>query len=151
MEEAATDLIAAEQTRGVAEPWNRPEFIDAVASLQKQRLSSASQLSDEIQFHDRSVICTAALARYLGHALSDSFSRDLERIGSMYEKRVFFVGNLGFITPTKARRISFEETLRFERMHEETYRGFGFEISFVEPGTVSERTAAIKASLPTLR
>lgn len=78
VEEAATDLISLEQARGVAEPWKNPSFIDAVANLQKQRLSRASQLADAIQFHDRSVICTVALARYLGHALSDSLSQDFE-------------------------------------------------------------------------
>ena len=65
----------------------------------------------------------------------------------IFQRRVFFIRNLGFVTPTEARRISFEETLRFERIHEETYRKFGFELVFVEPGSVSERVAAIKASL----
>jgi predicted ATPase len=57
------------------------------------------------------------------------------------------VRNLGFITPTAARRISFEESLRFEKIHEETYRGFGFDIVSVAPGTVHDRVAAIKAAL----
>jgi len=41
---------------------------------------------------------------------------------SIYQKRVFFVRNLGFVTATEARRISFEETVRFEKIHEDTYR-----------------------------
>jgi predicted ATPase len=66
---------------------------------------------------------------------------------AMFEKRVFFIRNLGFITPTEARRISFEESLRFERIYEETYRSFGFHLVFVEPGSVRDRVAAIKSSL----
>jgi predicted ATPase len=149
VEEAATDVIALAQARGIAEPWTHPSFIDSVADLQRRRLVCTSNLADEIQFHDRSAICTAALA-YLGHPVSDALSRELEGIEAeaIYQKRVFFVQNLGFIATTEARRISFEEALRFERVHEETYRNFGFEIVSVEPGSVLDRVAAIKAALP---
>jgi predicted ATPase len=60
---------------------------------------------------------------------------------------VFFIRNLGFIAPTGARRISFEQALHFEGIHEETYRDLGFEIIYVEPGNLLERVAAIKAAL----
>jgi predicted ATPase len=43
--------------------------------------------------------------------------------------------------------ISIEEALRFERIHEDAYRNFGFEIVPVEPGSLSERVAAIKAAI----
>jgi predicted ATPase len=59
----------------------------------------------------------------------------------------FFIQNLGFITPTEARRISFEEALRFERVHEETYRKFGFEIVSIAPGSLLDRVDAIKRSV----
>lgn len=149
VEEAATDVIALEQARGIAEPWTQPSFVDAVANLQKQRQLHASRNGDEVQFHDRSVFCTVALARYLGHPLSTEFSLELERVqaNAIFQKRVFFVRNLGFITPTEARRITFEESLRFERIHEETYRAFGFEIFPVEPGTVAQRVAAVIAAI----
>ena len=149
VEEAATDVIALEQARGIAEPWTHPSFIDAVANLQKQRQLRASRIGGEVQFHDRSPLCTVALASYLGHPLSVEFSRELERIQAeaIYQKRVFFIRNLGYITPTEARRISFAEALRFERIHEETYCKSGFEIFWVEPGSVAERVAAIKAAI----
>jgi len=66
---------------------------------------------------------------------------------AIYQERAFFIKNLGFITSTEARRISFEDALRFERIHEETYRNFGFEIVFVEAGNLLDRVAAIKAAL----
>jgi len=149
VEEAATDVIAAAQARGTAEPWVDASFIDVVADLQKHRQIRASYQPDDVQFHDRSVVCTAALAAYLGYPLSASLKSELERIkkGAVYERRVFFVRNLGFITPTKARRISFEETLRFESVHEEIYRSFAFELFSVEPGDLLERVSTIKAAI----
>jgi predicted ATPase len=149
VEEAATDVIALRQAQGIAEPWTNPSFIDAVVDLQRQRQVRASSELADIQFHDRSAVCTAALAAYLGHPESETLAREVERIKTeaIFEKRVFFIRNLGFITPTEARRISFEETLRFERIHEETYRKYGFEIVSVEPGSLSQRIAAIKAAL----
>jgi predicted ATPase len=148
VEEAATDIIALEQARGVAEPWKHPSFIDLIAELQRRRQIQASRETNEIQFHDRSVICTAALAVYLGYPLSDALSSELKRIetAAIYQKRVFFVQQLGFITPTEARRISFDEAMRFERVHEETYRNFGFELVPIPPGSLMDRVDAIKRS-----
>ena len=34
MEEAATDVIALEQSQGVAEPWRQAAFIDKIVALQ---------------------------------------------------------------------------------------------------------------------
>ena len=57
------------------------------------------------------------------------------------------IRNLGFVTPSEARRISFEDTVRFEKIHEETCRGFGFELISVEPGSLVERVGIIKAAV----
>jgi predicted ATPase len=150
VEEAATDVIALWQAQGIAEPWMDRSFIDAVAGLQRQRQIGSAPV--EVQFHDRSVICTAALAIYLGYPRSETLSRELERVQAekIFWERVFFIRNLGFIRPTEARRISFEESLRFERIHEETYRTLGFEIVSIEPGSLVERVEAIKLALETL-
>ena len=131
VEEAATDVIAAAQAQGTVQPWTSPSFIDAIANLQRERQVRASYQSDEVQFHDRCVVCTAALAIYLGYPFSPVLATELERVKkeSVFQNRVFFIRNLGFVTPTEARRISFEDTVRFEKIHEETYRNFGFELS----------------------
>jgi len=94
-------------------------------------------------------VCTAALAVYLGHPFSPFLARELERVKkeAIYQHRVFFIRNLGFITPTEARRISFDETVRFEKIHEETYRDFGFELVSVEPRSLVERVSIIKAAI----
>jgi predicted ATPase len=149
VEEAATDVIAVSQAQGIAEPWTEPRFIDTIAKLQKQRQMRAYCRPDQIQFHDRSVICTAALAEYLGYQVTPILACELERIKteSVFEKLVFFMRNLGFIQPNEARRITFEESLRFEQIHEDTYRRFGFELVFVKPGSVLERVNFIKAAI----
>src|SRR5882757_204069 len=149
VEEAATDVIAVAQAQGAAEPWTDPSLIDLITNLQRQRQIRASHQPDETQFHDRSVVCTAALAIYLGHSVSTTLARELERIKSeaIFQDRVFFISNLGYIKATEARRISFEDALRFERIHEETYRRYGFELVSIEPGNVLERVAAIKAAV----
>jgi predicted ATPase len=149
VEEAATDVIAAAQARGTPQPWTHPSFIDVVTTLQRDRQIRASYQPDAVQFHDRCAVCTAALATYLGHPVSPFLATELERIKkeAIYQDRVFFVRNLGFITPTEARRISFEETVRFEKIHEKTYRDFGFELVSIEPGSLGERVSVIKAAI----
>ena len=147
VEEAATDVIAAAHAQGAVEPWTHPSFIDAIARLQKDRQVRAAHHPDEVQFHDRCVVCTAALAVYLGYAFSPLLASELERIQkeAIYENRVFFIRSLGFITPTEARRISLEDAGRFEKIHEETYRNLGFELISIEPGSLVERVNTIKA------
>jgi predicted ATPase len=146
VEEAATDVIALAQACGVAEPWTDAAFIDMVADLQRQRQLRAAHGPSEVQFHDRSAVCTAALAAYLGFPVTPALAQELQRLRTeeIFEREVFFMRNLGFVAPTEARRISFEEALRFEKIHEETYREMGFRIVWIEPGSVAERVASIK-------
>jgi predicted ATPase len=148
VEEAATDVIAA-QAQETVQPWTHPSFIDAIVSLQRDRQIRASYQPDEVQFHDRCAVCTAALAVYLGYPFSPFLASELKRIekGAIYQNRVFFIRNLGFITPTEARRITFEETVRFERIHVQIYSDFGFKLVSVEPGTLVERVAMIRAAI----
>lgn len=146
VEEAATDVIALEQAKGVVEPWTDPGFIDRIVALQRQRRLAASA---EVQFHDRSAFCTEALATFLGHPLSDLLRTEIEELtgSGFHERRVFFVRLMGFIEPTAARRIGLEDARRFEAVHERTYRAHGFELVPVEPGSVVDRVAAIRRAL----
>jgi predicted ATPase len=149
VEEAATDVIAAWQAQGIEEAWKDPSFIDAIAKLQRDRQTRASRQPDEVQFHDRSVVCTAALAAYLRYPISPFVAGELERVQkeAIFENRVFFIRNLGFVTPTQARRISYEETVHFEKIHEDTYRALGFELVPIGRGSVAERVSVIRAAI----
>lgn len=146
VEEAATDVIALEQAKGIAEPWTDPGFIDRIVTLQRQRRLAAS---GETQFHDRSAFCTEALATFLGYPPPDLLVREIEELKrtGFYDRRLFFVRLMGFIEPTPARRIGLEDARRFEAVHESTYRAHGFELVFLEPGSVVDRVAAIRRFL----
>ena len=66
---------------------------------------------------------------------------------NIYEKRVFFVENLGFITHTEARKISFEESLRFEQIHLDAYKSFDYEFVMIPAAHIAERIKLILESL----
>jgi predicted ATPase len=87
---AATDVIAAAQARGTAEPWTDSSFMDVITSLQRDRQLRAAYQPDEVQFHDRCALCTAALAVYLGRPLSTFLAGELERLQreAIYQRRV---------------------------------------------------------------
>ncbi len=146
VEEAATDIIALRQAQGIAEPWTHASFIDDIANLQKQRQMRVADPSQRVQFYDRSPLCTYALSRWLGFPISTTLAKEMERIREkqIYERQVFFIGNLGYCQPTQARRISFEDSLRFEKVHEETYRSFGYECVRVAPGELAGRVEQIR-------
>jgi len=80
VQEAADDIIVLEQARAIAEPWKYPSFIDSIVELQRRRHLRASHEPDEVQFHNRSAVCTAALAVFLGYRYSEALSAELKRI-----------------------------------------------------------------------
>jgi predicted ATPase len=141
VEEAATDFIAREQMRGNREPHSRPDFIDAIVRLQKRRQLEAAMAPSELQWYDRSPVCTLALSRYLGYPPSASLLEELERIERerIYQRQVFFIEHLGFCQPSSARKITFEESLVFEHIHEETYISLGYDLIKIAPAALSQR------------
>jgi predicted ATPase len=153
VEEAATDVIAMLQARGIAEAWRNASFIDDIVSLQKRRQMRSVGPSSGVQFFDRSPVCTYALSRWLGFPISPTLDAEMERIRAerTYERQVFFVDNLGFCEPTAARRISFEDSLRFEKVHEETYCEFGYECVRVAAEELSKRVERIESCVRALR
>ena len=149
VEEAATDVIALRLARGEHEPHAKPNFIDDIVELQRKRQIQAASRTCEVQFHDRSAICTYALCVYLDRPVPASLQRELERIKreGIYQQQVFFIANLGFVTPSEARRISFEDSLRFEQVHHESYRRLGYECIQIPAGPLMGRIARIRARI----
>ncbi|MEU0206267.1 AAA family ATPase [Streptomyces canus] len=144
VEEAATEVIARAQARGEDEPWTRVSFIDEIVTLQRQRQQETSG-SAAVQVFDRSPVCTLALAIHLGRPVSRTLGAELERITSeeIYQRQVLFIRNLGFCEPTSARRISYQESLVFEKVHEETYRELGYQLIDIPAGDLPRRLAAV--------
>lgn len=145
--EAATDIIAGDHRLGVDEPWLGPDFTERIVALQRERQERRS--AAEVQFYDRSPLCTLALALHLrqrgGPMLADEVARVVRE--QVYERTVFFVRPLGFLVPTAARRISYDESLVFEAVHEQVYRDHGFDIVDVPLGSVLGRATAIESHL----
>jgi predicted ATPase len=164
--EAATDVISRQQARGVAEPWLQDDFIDLIVALQRDRLGPASadvrgaaraQATEAhppelhpaqlhlAELHDRSVLCTLALARFQERPETPLLAAEVARVvaAGLYERAVFFVRPLGFIVPTAARRISYRESLAFERLHEAAYLEHCFQLIEVGAAAVAERAALI--------
>ena len=149
-EEAATDVIAREQQKGVPEPWTDPSFIDMILDLQEQRqIQAASSNHSNAQFFDRSPLDTYALCQYLGYPLSPTLRDKIKNIQAAgnYERTVFFIENLGFCEPSEARKISFEESLRFEKIHEDVYTAWGYTCLKIPPHSVPERASILRAHL----
>ena len=95
VEEAATDVIALEQALGCDEPWTDPAFIDQIVTLQRRRQEVTLPGPAAPVFFDRSPVCTLALSRYLGFAVSSLLAGEIERIVAdrVYEPAVFFLRN----------------------------------------------------------
>jgi predicted ATPase len=149
VEEAATDVIALHHARGVAEPWRAPAFLDQIVTLQRSRRLAAARHGGGMIFFDRSPVCTLALSRYAELDPPRSLLAEIDRARAegSYERTVFFVRNQGSVQPTAARRISFEDALRFERIHESTYRELGFALVEVPAGPLPGRVAQIEQAV----
>ncbi|PPE03082.1 AAA family ATPase [Holospora curviuscula] len=143
--EAATDVISQEQAKGCDAPWEEPEFVNQITRMQKKRQMNAT---GDLQFYDRSPFCTYALGKYLSYhknieftpspVLLDEINRCLK--AEIYQNKVFFFENLGFIEHTDARKISYEDALIFEQIHLDVYKECGFDIMIVPKGlTVTQR------------
>jgi len=152
VDEAATDVIAAWQQKGIDEAWTYPSFVDAIVETQRQRQVNPGN-SARIQFYDRSPICTLALAEWLGHPVSDALRFEIARIRCerVYRPEVFFVRSLGFVTPTEARRISLADSIRFGELHERAYLAHGFKLIHIDSAPAGQRVESIKRCVEDLR
>jgi predicted ATPase len=142
VEEAATDVIALWRALGRVEPWRDAAFIDAVVELQCRRWRGKPA---GVVFVDRSPVCTLALSRYLDLPPTRRLVEAVAELES--ERTVFLVRNLGFVERTAARRITLEESLLFERIHEQTYREQGYDLVDVPAGPLPERVALVKRQI----
>lgn len=142
--EAATDVIADAQAKGIEKPWEEPCFVDDIATMQRERQASTQ---GALQFFDRSPFCTYALGVYLAQLQNTEFqppktlAEEIDRCLAMkiYQPKVFFFETLGFIEHTAARKISYADALVFEEIHVSTYQRFGFELILVPAAPVAER------------
>lgn len=91
-------------------------------------------------------MCTHALAVYLGRPISRTLAAELAHIDAehIYEPQVLFVRNLGFCESTTARRITYQDALEFERIHEQSYSRFGYALIDIPPDRLELRIEAVQ-------
>ncbi|MDF3047062.1 MAG: hypothetical protein K0R73_180 [Candidatus Midichloriaceae bacterium] len=136
--EAATSVIDTQQANHILKPWENPSFIDDITQLQKHRQIDAK---GSLQFYDRSPFCTYALSKYLNYEAPSTLLAEITRCLELqiYQNKIFFFENLGFIENTEARKISYEEALVFEKIHLDVYKEFGFDFILVPKNSIKER------------
>jgi len=146
VDEAATDVITTQRAQGVDQPWQRPDFLEAITRLQRQRQNAPVSSTVAVQIYDRSPLCTLALARYLHRSVPPLLTEEVARMinEQLYQRRVLLVQPLGFITPTAARRITYQDSLVFHRIHEAVYREHSYELVDVPPASVTERLTLVE-------
>lgn len=144
--EAATDIIAEDQAKGIDAPWEQPAFLDKITALQEERIASCT---DPLQIHDRSPICTYALAVHLGVPVPAGLERLLDRIATerIFARTVFLIESLDTIEATAARRIGLEHAKRFGALHAKIYTDLGYDLVPVAAAPVEARTAFLRAQL----
>ncbi|MGH3172009.1 MAG: AAA family ATPase [Trebonia sp.] len=121
-----------------------------ILALQRRRREAATDsVANSSVFFDRSPVCTLALSRYLGFEPPESLVRETGRVVAerTYETTVFFIRNQGSVRNTAARRISFEDSLDFERVHEKTYLDLGFRHAGGPAGPLARRAAVIEQAI----
>ncbi len=147
--EAATDIIAMQQAKGIEQPWIEPEFIRDIFQLQQTRIDQQSLSKFTLQFHDRSLIDTYVLATYLGHPLPTELLASIQSSikNEVFQSPVFFIESLGFIEATAARQISLGAAREFGDLHQKIYQSFGFTCLRIPPLAVEHRVKKILASI----
>lgn len=148
VEEAATDVISLAQANGDITPWTSPDFIEKIVRLQIRRREQYGDVKSAYQFVDRSPFCTLALAIYLEYSPPQILLDEIELIKreQVYQQKIFFIENLGYCQPTEARKISFEDALRFEKIHEAVYQANQFELFKIPNRSVIDRAQMILSS-----
>lgn len=136
--EAATDINAEILAGGVERPELEPDFLTRIVSMQRARRLAAD---GRVQLHDRSVLCTLALTRYLGRAEPANLAEELAIARTWFEPAVFYFDSLGFVTPTPGRRITLADAIAFGEVHRQVYEQRGFNLVTVsadDPATRAE-------------
>lgn len=153
VEEAATDVIAVHHALGYDHMSDLPTFIDKIVLLQRHRQASTPAGNGVTVVFDRSPICTLALSRYSDVEPSRLLREEIDRILTqrVYQPTAFFVRNQGFVHATPARRISFTDALRFERIHERTYAELGFRLVEIPAAPLTDRVALVKQTIERLQ
>ncbi len=133
--EAATQLIIEKQQSGIKKPWEQSGFIDELISIQLKAVDSYE--SESLVFFDRSIICTYALAQYLGRDIPKKLLIAINKLPK--DATVFHIESLDIIEQTSARTLSLSEAKAFGKLHLEVYKHFGYQPIQIPKDTIEAR------------
>jgi len=144
--EAATDVIVAEQRKGIADPWAQTGFREKVATLQMARRIDAEVKPDDTIYFDRSEIDTLTYCLHLGDYPTKQLVERVQEVvdGRFYSTTVFVIENLGFCEQNQVRCEDQDEAVVIEQMLLESYQRLGFKVIKVPPMSVEERVEFIR-------
>lgn len=141
--EAATDIIRERLDQQIKEPWNQEGFNTNVIELQLKRQVQAEARKANLVFFDRSPIDVLAYSHLQQDKSHCHITRLVEEAVFRYHKKVFLIENLGACENTEVRPESIEEVRNIERLIEDHYRKYNFEIVRIPPAPIEERARLI--------
>jgi predicted ATPase len=90
-----------------------------------------------------------ALGNALGHEEPWHDRTFIDKVVALQQQRQNSIH--GFVQTTAARRVSLEDSLVFEQLHEQTYRNLGFHLVEVPAGPLTERVPLVQQTVERLR
>ena len=141
--EAAEDIIKLYQAKGIQEPWKLHEFQDYILELQVQREIQAKKAGYERVFIDRGILDGLAYYQIMDREPSEALQIALKKMQCQPYDKVFLIENLQGCETNEVRRENLEEALTLERMQNQNYQNFGYEIVKVLPLKLTQRVNMI--------
>lgn len=145
--EAAEDLIRYQKAVGVAAPRLNLDFEENVLKLQLSREVNINPNLHRV-FLDRGLLDVFTYYRFLNRNPSKLMQSVIQRLQQekVYEK-IFIIEHQGVMENTAFRGENLEEALSLEKLQEENYRQFGYEVIRVPFGSIEDRTKIILSNL----
>ncbi|MFN8156544.1 MAG: AAA family ATPase [Candidatus Nanopelagicales bacterium] len=144
--ESATDVMAAYGSG--PQPWGSSagSALDEIVALQRRRELEPLPPGGRSRRARPVAGLHPALARHMGYDVPLARSRARpDRGRAALRAPVPTSRGSGFLTPTDVRRIDEADTLRFDRIHRETYLELGYELVEVPVLLVEERVALVES------
>ena len=134
--EAAEDVIKRHQARGIARPWELPDFQKEILELQIQR-------EERIPSHLKRAWIDRGIPDGFGYTREGTEThRAIQKAMRAYTG-VFLIENLGSTLKTEVRREDYAAALKLEETFYNIYTTFGYRVPRIAPAAVGTRADRI--------
>lgn len=140
--EAATDVIEEGLQQNIEAPWMADDYHIKVSSLMAKKQEEIRNSKETVAFFDRGHLdgityillqrrkLPSQVIEYVQAALNEGF----------FDKKVFFIENLGFCEQAPNRTETLKEALEKARHIKQNYAALGYQIVSIPPGTIEQRS-----------